>query len=126
MSKEKNINEMSLSKFLSRFCNLTGEDLSKIHHNDVKVLFPNLERSSFEEIEKNPLLILTGSVILVNDGEKTIPYYVPITDDFDLEDPMEVQLERTEGICVDYSKHDYAHMSIYELRQLLKRKFNSY
>ncbi len=71
------LNEIKLSKFLVRYCNLRGEDLTKIRHEDVKVLFPTLKRASFEELENNPKKLASGEILLVNDGRKVIPYYVP-------------------------------------------------
>lgn len=119
-------NEINLSKFLARYCNLTGKDLSKIKHEDVKMLFPDLKRATFEEIEENPMLVYSGSVLLVNDGKKVVPYYVPITAYEEMDDPMEFSMQKDDnGPHVDYGKHDYTKMSIYELRCMLKRKFNS-
>ena len=121
------LNEINLSKFLARYCNLKGKALSKVHHDDVSVLFPFLKRATFDEIRENPLLVITGNILLVNDGIKVVPYYVPITTKDDLEESMEFNMQEEDtGIKVDYSNHDYANMSIYELRCLLRRKYNSY
>jgi len=121
------LNEINLSKFLSRYCNLTGKNLSKINHEAVKFLFSYLKRATFEEIRENPMLVATGEVLLVNDGKKVIPYYVPDIEYEELDEPQEVSMQRVDNTPkVDYGRHDYTKMSIYELKCLLKRKFNSY
>jgi hypothetical protein len=119
-------NEINLAKFLSRYCNLTGKDLSKIKHDDVKVLFPTLKRASFDEIYDNPYLLATGEALLVNDGTKVIPYYVPPVSEEEPEDAKEFKMEGKKKEVVNYKKYDYTQMSIYELRCLLRKKFNSY
>ena len=118
------IKEISLSKFLSRYVSLNGEDLKKITHAEVKKLFPELKRSSFDEISENPELLVSGKVILVSDGKHRIPYYVPkvMNEGEDLEFHREAIPPRE----IDDTVYDYTKMSIYELRCLLARKFNSY
>lgn len=120
------LNEISLPKFLSRYCNLTGGDLAKLTHEDVKEFFPEIERSTFESIRKDPSLTLSGKVLLVNDGKKVIPYYAPVID-FSVEDePMHVRLEKDDTrIVIDRATHDYTKMSIPELKLMLRHKFNS-
>jgi hypothetical protein len=119
-------NEINLSKFLARYCNLAGKDLSKIKHEDVKVLFPSLKRASFEEIEKNRYLLASGEVLLVNDGKRVIPYFVPPTCMDEETVPMDFTMEEAPKQEINYRKYDYTKLSIYELRCLLRRKFNSY
>ena len=127
------LDEISLPKFLARYLNLTGKDLSKITHEDVKVLFPFLKRTSFEKIE----LALKGMldpeeayeildrVLLVNDGKHVVPYLKPELLTEEMDDPLEVVAEAVPKRKIDRSHHDYASMSIYELKCLLERKFNS-
>ncbi len=117
---------MNLSKFLTRYCNITGKDLSRLHHEDVYWLFPNLKRATFEEVERYPGLVATGQIILVDDGRKIIPYKTPELQYDELEEPTEFIMEdKTDGPKVDYGKHDYTKMNVFELRQMLRRKFNS-
>lgn len=116
--------EISLSKFLSRTLGLGGEKLSEITHDDVKVLFPQIKRSSFSFIEKNPQSLRMGLVQLVNDGRKTIPYYVPIVENnFEIQ---QVDFESIPKYQIEDKTYDYTKMSIYELKQLLNTKFNTY
>ena len=118
-------NKITLSKFLSRYAFLQGCDLTKVTHEEVKKLFPNIKRSSFEEIENNPDLIYDGNVVLVSDGKKTIPYYVPKIEEKEIE-YMDFNREEIKEEGPDDTVYDYSSMSIYELRCLLERKFNSY
>ena len=71
-------NEISLAKFLARYCNMAGKDLSRMTHDDVEVMLPELKRTSFELVEKKPELLAQGIVLLVNDGFRTIPYLAPL------------------------------------------------
>ena len=115
--------EISLSKFLSRYCYLKGETLKKVTHQEVKELFPEFKRSSFKEINEHPELLVTGKVILVNDGKKTIPYYsLPIEEDKDYTELMREEVKKLE---INDKHYDYSSLSIYELRLLLRHRFNS-
>lgn len=116
-------NEINMSKFLSRYCNLIGNNLSKITHEDVRVLFPKIKRASFEEVSQNPKLLAIGKVVYVNDGKNVIPYYTPNVDFDILDEPTPVNKKEEKRVI--NKKKDYAKMSIYELRCILRRKFNS-
>ena len=118
-------NAINLSKFLSRYAHVEGKNLTKVTHKEVKALFPNITRCSFDVIEDNPNLIYEGVVVLVNDGKTTIPYYVPSLDCED-NDYLEFNREEDEIFEPDDTVYDYEDMSVYELRCLLRRKFNSY
>lgn len=117
--------EISLSKFLSRYAFLEGEDLKKITHDEVKKLFPEFKRSSFEEILDNPELLKSGKVVIVYDGKKKVPYYIPRVEK-NTEEFMDFHRESVKERQIDDNVYDYSNMSIYELRCLLQRKFNSY
>ncbi len=117
-------NFISLSKFLSRYACVEGKDLKKLTHEDVEVLFPNLKRTSFEVVLDNPELLYSGKVLMVYDGKSAIPYIVPniSKEDYTI---MSVTREEEKVKPVDDTVYDYTSMSIYELRCLLVRKFNS-
>lgn len=115
---------ITLSKFLSRTLGLGGSDLKKISHLDAKILFPQLKRSTFEYVNKHPEEIIRGKILMVSDGRTVIPYYVPTLEtklDF-----YEVKIEREEPRKINDERYDYTAMSIYELKQLLNTRFNSY
>lgn len=118
-------NSISLSKFLSRYVNLDGVDLSKVTHEQVKQLFPYLKRSSFEYVEKHPEDVCRGVIVMVSDKFHTIPYYVPTLNE-NLGKLQEFKVEFDEVKIKDEEHYDYASMSVYELRKLLNTKFNSY
>ena len=120
----KDKNEMSLAKFLTRYEFITGSDLKNITHEDVKILFPELKRSSFEYVDKHKNELYSGDLVLVNDGHKVIPYYVPKDKDLDGE-YTEVIIEKEEEPQIEYKYYNYSDMSIYELKSLLKEKFSS-
>ena len=117
-------NFISLSKFLSRYACVEGKDLKKLTHEDVEVLFPQLKRTSFEIVFNNPDLLYSGKVLIVYDGKSAIPYIVPKMEIQDM-DMMCVSREEEKVKQVDDKVYDYTSMSIYELRCLLVRKFNS-
>lgn len=117
-------NTISLSKFLARFVNLDGVDLSKVTHEQVKELFPYLKRSSFDYVDKHPEDVCTGKIVMVRDQYHTIPYYVPEYD-MSIEEPMAFEMEFEEA-PERPEEYDYASMTVYELKQLLNTKFNTY
>ena len=115
--------QISLSKFLSRYLNLSGDGLGKITHDQVKILFPSIKECTEEEIEKNPGLLQSGDVLYVNDGKRTIAYHAPAIFDLDPDQTCEVTSD-VNPTHIDYRYYDYTSMSIYELKMLLDRKFN--
>jgi len=130
-----NIESISLSKFLSRYANVYGADLKRMTHDEVKVLFPELRRASNNPLKtKNDVLsfikthkeeLILGKVVLVSDGRTMYPYYTPeLTDD--MEEEMYVDREETKDFEIDDEVYDYSNLSEYELRELLRRKYNSY
>ena len=122
MKKEQN--EISLAKFIARYELLVGEDLKKITHEDAKILFPDLKRTTFELIRKNPELLYNGQVVLVNDGRKTIPYFVPREKDLD-DEASEFEFIDEEKKPTKREYVDYTSMSVYELKQFLHEKFST-
>ena len=83
MKEKQYENEISLAKFLTRYVYVTGKDLTKLTHDDIKELFPYLKRTSFEYIDLHPGCVECGEVALVNDGKNIIPYYIPKIVDYD-------------------------------------------
>ena len=73
--KKFNDDAISIQAFLSKYLGVCVEN-KRLTHEQVKHLFPDIERSSFEDIIKSPELIYTGVVILVKDFKgELIPYY---------------------------------------------------
>ena len=65
----KKSNVISLSKFLARYANLTGKDLVNLTHDEVKVLFPQIKRTSFDYVDEHQDEMASGKVALVSDGK---------------------------------------------------------
>jgi hypothetical protein len=131
------IDAISLSKFLSRYANVFGADLKKVTHEEVSVLFPELERASKRELRtKGEVLafikahkeeLLLGKIVLVSAGRYLIPYYTPVLiEDMDLSEEEEMYFER-EAVPtrINNKVYDYSTLKEFELRNLLRRKFNS-
>lgn len=115
--------QIDLIGFLCNYYGITSEYLkaNKLTHADVKILFPNIKRTSFIEMKNNLSLVYNGEIILVYDCHgKILPYLNPhleINDCFvnedsyaenDLIDIKEVEIETL-------SKEELLH-----LRKLLK------
>lgn len=115
---------ITISKFISRYFPYEGKELLNVTHEEIKQIYPFVERSSFEYIEEHPEELYQGKVILVTDGKKVIPYKNPQIE-FGEFDYTELQREEDEKRRVDYGRHDYSNMSVYELHKLLERRFNS-
>ncbi len=114
-------NAISLAKFISRYLGVNGSGLNTLSHEDAKHLFPSLKRSTFAFVENHPLELYSGNVILVTDGKKTIPYYVP---------PIDKIVNNEIVVDVEHKKRkkktipNYCDMKVYELKKLLNSRFN--
>ena len=116
---------ITLAKFLSRYLGLDGQDLTKITHEDAKIFFPDLKRTTFSYLDAHPEELINGTVALVTDGHKEIPYYIPR--EKGLDDRLEFKREEEKKQEKKGKQHyDYSKMSVYELKQLLNVRFNSY
>lgn len=86
MGKKKNKNSLSniknigASSFLKRYYGISHEDIANMTHENMKSFFPQLQRASFEYVQKNPELVTTGKIIMVEDVRHyQIPYFAPET-----------------------------------------------
>lgn len=127
---DEEFGSMSLSKFLSRYVNVRGSALNKVTHSDVRILFPDLQTMPLTEIkhsskpdEDNTKLVYSGDIVLVTDGREIVAYVAPELKCVE-EDEMNFYGKKAEqkinndiGNCADLNE--------YELRLLLRRKFNS-
>lgn len=91
MNKDLNYyyeNAMSINDFLEKFYGRVDFRGKKLVHENIKSLFPDIKRGSFEDIVKNPELVYTGKVVLVRDcNNKCIPYLTSY--DLDLIDSLD-------------------------------------
>ena len=113
-------NIITLAKFISRYLGVSGLNLKKLSHEDVKHLIPNLKRSTFALINSHPEEINSGNIVLVTDGKKVIPYYIPAITNNNLN---QVIIEE-DRIKAQKTIPNYSDMKIYELKELLNVKFN--
>lgn len=68
-------NALSINDFLEKYYGRTDFRDKKLVHENVKSLFSDIKRVTFEDIVKNPELVYTGKVVLVRDcNNKCIPY----------------------------------------------------
>ena len=118
----KEYKSITLSKFLSRYMAVDGKALTKVSHTDVKTLFPSIQRTSFEYAEKHQEDIMMGIIRMVFDGKTTIPDIVPKEEITDSRTTMPHKERKKEKV----HHYDYSRMKIYELKQLLNARFNTY
>lgn len=126
---------VTIPNFLSKILGLKDEELlqGELTHKDLKMLFPDLKRSSFDAILDDPGMVYTGKVILVQDsihnlapyfnkGVKTLESYgidsVMDKDEWNQNSDSWNKREKTKGPRLQ--EYDLSSMSIYELEELLK------
>lgn len=119
----KDNNSISLRKFLMFYCGISDNNIlsHNLTHKDIKVLFPDLKRISFDYVLDNIKEIYIGSIIMVKDSiGNAVPYINPkldicIDDDFDIDMPDEDKDNTLEEII------DLENLDLYELVELAKK-----
>lgn len=98
---------ISINDFLEKYYGRIDFRDKKLIHENIKTLFPDIKRGSFEDIVKNPELVYTGKVVLVRDcNNKCIPYltgYELIESGLDDREKLIVELVS----AIDKIIHDY-------------------
>lgn len=119
LRKEMDYNSITLKKFLILYCGIKSESLGerKISHEEIKILFPYIKRTSFDVISKNKKCLYSGEIIVVTDSYgKMIPYVKPIIkEENTLEFNVDVYTQRIEESVIKEN------LSPYELKMLSKR-----
>lgn len=123
LSDLKNNNSISLRKFLMFYYGINDSNIlsHNLTHKDIKVLFPDLKRVSFDYVLDNIKDIYTGSIIMVKDSiGNPVPYINPkldihIDNDIDLELIKEDNDNKFEEIV------ELENLSLYELTELAKK-----
>lgn len=119
----KDNKSISLRKFLMFYYGINDSNIlsNNLTHKDIKVLFPDLKRVSFDYVLDNIKEIYTGSIIMVKDSiGNAIPYINP---DLDICIEEEIDIETTE----DYNDNtfekiiDLENLNLYELVVLSKK-----
>ena len=91
-SLEKQVGSLSICEFLTKYCGVSGSGLNKMTHDTVSMFFPNLRRTSYEHVEKNPGEVCRGEIVLVRDSANHLaPYIVSDTKLFIEEAQFEIE-----------------------------------
>lgn len=79
---------INMADFLYNYLGITQDNIFSITHDDVRILLPDLKRSSFSFIRKNLNEIYNGNIVIVKDPKgEVVPYYNPLRYlDLDIED----------------------------------------
>ena len=114
---------ISLNYFLVKFLGIRDNSVlsNQISHRDIKVLFPQLKRASFDDIVENPDLVYQGEVLLIEDSfGSVVPYYDSGYLNEDSEFYGEMVLDETTEDIPDIEEIDLPSLSNYELQNLLR------
>lgn len=122
MKKKRNVDSISISKFLRIYYGITDEVLltGDISHKAIKQLIPDLKRLPFDYAYKNEDLIASGDIVLVNDSNgNIIPYKTPdaLEDIDDIEDCLEATTKEEKAIKVTI---EIEGLNLYQLSELCK------
>lgn len=110
----KNI-QLSVQDFVYQTYGICGDKISQLNHKDLKKLFPELRRVSFETASDSHLLY-SGNIILVKDKKGCVlPYARPFTQM--IYDEIIIKDEEKSEVIND---KDYKELSNYELRTRYK------
>ncbi len=125
---------VSMEEFLKRFLNINNDELIKqgLTHKELKKIFPNLRRSSFDAILDDPSMVYRGQVVLVLDSnDNVIPYVnnqIKTIESYGIDDVMDesewsMPPEQWSSPREDTPRvqdYDLKSLSIYELELLLQ------
>ena len=121
-SKEKELIKYSITfkKFLNVYFGISDESLKDVEmtHQDIKRLFPELERINFEKVYSNMDILYTGEVIIIRDCNNDFaPYLRPefkvLSDSSDIVFSKESKVSEPD---VDINS-----LKLYELKRLCKQ-----
>ena len=98
---------ITINEFLESFYGKSSFKDRKFIHENIKTLFPDIERVDFEDIVKNPELVYTGKVVLVKDvNNNCIPYVVERKIEINLDDREKLITELVSAISKFISNCD--------------------
>ena len=125
LEKDLDENSISLKKFLILYCGISASSLDNIRlsHNDIKILMPNLKRSSFEYLLNNMKNLYVGKVIAVKDAYGVVlPYVCPKIEE--ISNPTIIANNNNELGKIEINKD----LKLYQLCLLSKKlkKFKKY
>lgn len=98
---------ITINEFLESFYGKNSFKNRKFIHENIKTLFPDIERVDFEDIVKNSELVYTGKVVLVKDANNNcIPYVVERKIEISLDDREKLITELVSAISKFISNCD--------------------
>lgn len=75
---EQQVGTVDIRTFMGTYYGISHKDIGRMTHETASVFFPDLRRTSFTYIEKNPELVGCGDVVLVRDTNNNVaPYITP-------------------------------------------------
>ena len=115
-------NSISVESFLARVLGIRDKSLlsSRISHSDLKQMFPQLVRPSFNYVVDNPAIIFNGEAFLVEDSfGSVVPYFNPSFLYEETEYFGEFTEERPREEIPNIDDLELSELSNYELQNLL-------
>ena len=122
----KNNNSISLRKFLMFYYGICNTNILKhnLTHKDVKILFPDLKRVSFDYVLDNIKEIYIGSIIMVKDSiGNSVPYINPKLD-ICIEEDIGIEITEDDKDNTFEEIIDLENLNLYELVELAKKYKN--
>ena len=119
----KDNNSISLRKFLMFYYGICDSNIlsHNLTHKDIKILFPDLKRVSFDYVLENIKEIYVGSIIMVKDSiGNAVPYINPKLD-ICIEDDIDIEITEEDEDNTFEEVIDLENLHLYELVELAKK-----
>ncbi len=114
---------ITIISFLSKYLGVRDQRVlsSRITHKDIKAIFPNLKRVSFDYVVDNPTLIGDSTILLVSDSiGRVVPYMNPQLGYEETEYFGEFVCDESTKVTIpNIDEIDLESLNNYELQQLL-------
>ena len=112
---------IDLLSFLENYYGIVNQSLKLniLTHRDIKILFPNIKRSSFEMMNNNFEEVYNGELVLVHDAKGSILPYVNPHINISFENTLYDRYEN--NIKIDITNIDLSHLSKNELLQIRRK-----
>ena len=119
----KDNNSISLRKFLMFYCGICESSIisHNLTHKDIKTLFPDLKRVSFEYVIDNIKEVYIGMIIMVTDSiGNSVPYINPKLD-ICIEDDIDIEITEEDKNDIFEEIINLENLNLYELVELAKK-----
>jgi len=119
----KDNNSISLRKFLMFYYGICDSNTlsHNLTHKDVKILFPDLKRVSFDYVLDNIKEIYIGSIIMVKDYFGNCAPYINPKLDICIEDDIDLEIIEEDKEDVFDKVVELENLNLYELVELAKK-----